>query len=173
MDTKIEWKTVKKRIKDLIPMEVNPRILTEEQEEALTESIKKFDLAEIPAINTDNTIVAGHQRLMILSKLGRSEEEIDVRIPNRRLTKEELNEYNIRSNQNGGEWDLDILRDVFDGDDLKDWGFLDGEIIYSAEEDGDVGMDSVTPVMPTEPIDMEVMVICPNCGKEFYADGRE
>lgn len=72
----------------------------------LKKSLKKFNLAEIPAINLDGKILAGHQRIKALQLLGRGEELIDVRIPNRQLTEDEAKEYLIGSNAIGGDWDL-------------------------------------------------------------------
>ncbi|GAJ05939.1 unnamed protein product, partial [marine sediment metagenome] len=93
---KLVWHTDKRKINDLIPYEGNPRQMSQKQKEDLEESLKRFNLMSIPVINTDNTIVSGHQRLKILQLLGRGEEEIDVRIPNRGLTPEELREANLR-----------------------------------------------------------------------------
>jgi len=120
--SKLEWHTEKRKIKDLIPFEGNPRQMTEKQNNDLTKSLEKFDLVEIPVIDTDNKIVAGHQRLRIMQALGRGAEEIDVRMPNRKLTDKEFGEYNIRSNKNLGEWDYDLLAN-FDEDMLLDVGF--------------------------------------------------
>jgi len=117
------WKTEKRKVSELIPYEHNPRKITPEQEKQLTKSLEKFNLAEIPAINTDNTIIAGHQRLKIMMALGRGDEYIDVRVPSRKLTEQELKEYNLRSNKNTAEWDFDILSNNFDEDMLKDIGF--------------------------------------------------
>ena len=89
----------------------------------MTRSLSKFGLVEIPAIDTDNKIIAGHQRLNILKILGRGEEEIDVRVPNRKLTNEEFREYNVRSNRNTGEWNWDELANQFDFGELVEFGF--------------------------------------------------
>jgi len=124
---KLSWHTEKRKVKDLIPYELNPRILTDIQAEELKKSLNKFNLVEIPAIDSDNKIVAGHQRVKILLLLGRGEEEIDVRVPNRKLTDEEFREYNIRSNKNTGEWDLDLLAN-FDEVFLTDIGFSSEEL---------------------------------------------
>ena len=124
----IEWHNEKRKINDLVPTENNPRQMTEKQVADLSESLKKFNLAEVPAVNLDNKIIAGHQRLRVLQMLGRGEEEIDVRVPNRLLTKEEHEEYMIRSNQNTGGWDWDILINNFDEDLLKEWGFDENEL---------------------------------------------
>lgn len=66
--------------------------------------------------------------MKIMQLLGRGEEEIDVRVPNRKLTQEEFDEYLIRSNKNTGEWDIDLLRG-FGKDLLQLVGFSNEEII--------------------------------------------
>lgn len=123
----LSWHTEKRKISELTPFESNPRNLTESQYKKLRESLEKFNLAEIPAIDIDGKIIAGHQRLKILQEL-KGDIEIDVRIPNRKLTKKEFKEYNIRSNKNTGEWDFDLLANEFELDDLLDWGFEENEL---------------------------------------------
>lgn len=124
----MKWRTEKRIIRDLIHTSHNPRQLTKKQADDLRRSLEKFDLAEIPAINTTNQILAGHQRLAIMSMLGRKDEEIDVRVPDRELTKAECDEYIVRSNKNVGEWNVDVLANSFDVEALKDWGFSDEEL---------------------------------------------
>jgi len=124
---KLVWHNEKRKVNELIPFEKNPRKITPKQQEDLKKSLEKFNLVEIPAIDTDNKIIAGHQRLKILQILGRGEEEIDVRLPNRKLTDEEFEEYNIRSNKNTGEWDYNLLADL-DEDLLKLVGFEEQEL---------------------------------------------
>ena len=123
MTQKLTWKTERRKVADLVPYKHNPRKITPEQAKQLTASLEKFNLAEIPAVNTDNTIIAGHQRLAIMKATGRGAEQVDVRVPNRKLTEEELKEYNLRSNKNTGEWDFDILTTQFQENMLKDVGF--------------------------------------------------
>lgn len=125
----MKWTTEKRKLKDLIPYGSNPRILSEKQHKDLTASLKKFGLAEIPAIDTDNTLIAGHQRVKILSELNPPDFEIDVRVPDRKLTKKEFQEYNIRSNKNSGTWDFDILANEFEQDELIEWGFEEKELV--------------------------------------------
>lgn len=109
MTTVLSWKTEKRKVKDLIPADYNPRQMTDKQAKELEKSLKKFGLVEIPAIDLDNTLLAGHMRMATMIQLGRGEEEIDVRVPNRKLTDAEAKEYNLRSNKNTGEWDMDKL----------------------------------------------------------------
>jgi len=124
---KLSWHTEERKIDDLIPYEGNPRQMTEKQKNDLQKSLEKFNLVEIPAIDTDNKIIAGHQRLRILQLLGRGDEKIDVRMPNRKLTDKEFREYNLRSNKNLGEWDYDLLAN-FDEKELIFAGFEEQEL---------------------------------------------
>ena len=124
----LEWHNEKRKVKDLVPYEYNPRILTEEKKQRLIKSLEKFNLAEVPAINTDNKIIAGHQRVKILMQLDRGEEMIDVRVPNRELTEEEFKEYNITSNVPAGFWDVDVLEEHFADIDLEALGLNIGDL---------------------------------------------
>lgn len=107
---KLHWFTQKRRVNDLIPYEKNPRKISPKQISNLKRSLRKFNLVEIPAIDADNKVIAGHQRLKVLQLLGRGEEEIEVRVPNRKLTKEEYEQYLITSNAVTGEWDFEKLK---------------------------------------------------------------
>jgi len=132
----IIWKNEKRKISELIHFEQNPRQLSEKDYKDLRKSLEKFNLAEIPAINTDNTIIAGHQRLKILAELKGPDCEIDVRVPNKKLTEKDFKEYLIRSNKNTGSWDWDGLANNFEMSDLLDWGFEEKEFaIFEAEEE--------------------------------------
>lgn len=127
MGKNLSWHTEKRKIIELVPCSYNPRIITDEQRQHLEKSLKKFNIVEIPAINTDNTLLAGHQRVAVLIALGRGDELIDVRVPNRKLTKAEADEYMIRSNKNTGDWNFDLLKN-FNFDFLQDIGFNSFEL---------------------------------------------
>jgi hypothetical protein len=161
----ITWTTEQRAVKELIPYEYNPRKITPERLEKLKNSLNKFNLAEIPAINTDNVIIAGHQRVKTLLELGRGEEMIDVRVPNRTLTDKEYKEYNLISNVSVGYWDLDVLKEEFADINLLDLGIdvdnfeipLDAQEpakILEAEEDEDLS-DKLKE-------SFEVIVVCGN-----------
>lgn len=134
----MEWHNERRKISELVPFPRNPRRLTEKQAADLKASLVKFNLAEIPVINADNTIIAGHQRLKILALLGRGKEEIDVRVPDRQLTPDEVAEYCVRSNKNTGEWDFDVLANQFELNALLDWGFLETELGMFSASDADI-----------------------------------
>lgn len=116
------WHTEQRRVCDLVDFEFNPRKMTAQQSRKLRESLEKFGLVEIPAINLDGTRIAGHQRCKGMIALGRAEELIDVRVPNRQLTDLEVKEYNIASNAIKGDWVDELLREHFDEVDLADFG---------------------------------------------------
>ena len=108
-----------KLIKDLKPATYNPRQISTKQYNDLKESIKKFGLVDPIIVNKDNTVVGGHQRLKICKELKHI--EIDCVVLD--LSKEEERELNIRLNKNTGDFDMDILANEFDIDELVDWGF--------------------------------------------------
>lgn len=119
----LEWTTEKRKVNDLVPFPNNPRTITADKKAKLERALKKFNLAEIPAINTDNTIIGGNQRVSILMDIGRGDESIDVRVPNRKLTELEVKEYAIISNTHAGEFDFDIIDEFFSDVDFEDIGF--------------------------------------------------
>jgi len=129
MPEKLTWHNEKRKVKDLIPYEGNPKILTERQKQYLIKSIKKFNLTAGPKINTDNTVIAGHQVLKILNMLGWAEREIDVRVPNRPLTQKELREMLLMDNktQEMGTYELDLLAN-FTPEELKEAGWTEEEL---------------------------------------------
>jgi DNA modification methylase len=145
MQNKLTWTTVQKKVDDLIPQKINPRSINKKQLEDLKRSLEKYNLVEIPAVDLDGNILAGHQRIKILKILGRGDEIIDVRIPNRKLTEEESKGYLISSNSLGGSWDYSLLKE-FKVELLLDAGFdehdlaniWDNDICINKDEKFDV-----------------------------------
>lgn len=147
---KLIWHTEKRQVKVLIPTEGNPRQMTKDQAADLEKSLKKFNLVDIPAINTDNRIISGHQRITLLKALGRGDEKIDVRVPNRQLTEEEHREYMLRANKNQGEWDIDLLANI-DEELLKEVGWDSEELdqLFQLDTD-DEKADKVPEIRKTD-----------------------
>ena len=147
----ITWKTEKRKLADLIPSNYNPRKLSETQKKHLKKSIEKFGYVETIDINTDNAVIGGHQRLKVMADIG-GYDEIDVRVPNRKLTEKEEKELNLRLNKNIGEFDYDLLGvGEFELDMLTDVGFDDGELslIFPEKE---MIEDDVPEINEVEPI---------------------
>ena len=153
MSDHLEWHTEQRRIRDLVPFEHNPRHMTEKQAADLKRSLEKFNLMSIPVVDLDGRIVSGHQRCRILVALGRGDEAIDVRIPNRKLTEEEYLEANLRENKNLGEWDFAELANI-DEAMLLEVGFEKDELNTMFDLDrggGNTDPDEV-PEPPAEPV---------------------
>lgn len=127
------WKTEDKPISWLKSYDKNPRKITKKQLEQLKKSIDKFNFTNPVLVNLDGTIIAGHQRITAMKSLGREEELIPCRVPNRLLDEKEYKELNIRDNKNVGDWDFEILSENFEIEDLKEWGFDEDELLKSFE----------------------------------------
>lgn len=116
-------KILERKIDELKPAEYNPRILSDAQFNAIRESLKKYDFVDPIVVNMSterlNTIVGGHQRVKVAKSLGFK----TVPCVHVKLSLEDEKELNIRLNRNTGEWDWGILDDLFDKDDLLEWGF--------------------------------------------------
>ncbi len=135
------------KINKLKPATYNPRQISTKQYKDLKQSIEKFGLVDPVIVNSDMTVIGGHQRLKICKEL--KHKEVGCIILN--LSKEEERELNVRLNKNTGEFDIDVLANEFDIDNLIDWGFkhidLDINIDKIEEEKED---DSVTIIIKEE-----------------------
>ena len=128
-------KIINKNIDDLIFAEYNPRQLTKDQYRNLSDSIIRFGLVDPILINKNkkrkNIIIGGHQRVRIAKKLNIKEipcVELD-------LPYEREKELNIRLNKNTGEWNFDILADLFDLDELIEYGFKEQDLIGKIKDE--------------------------------------
>lgn len=142
---KLIWHTETRIINNLIPYERNPRTLSDAQLKNLKKSLVKFNLVEIPAIDIDGKIIAGHQRLKVMQILDRGHEEIDVRVPNRKLTEKEYEQYLITSNKVTGDWDFEALKN-FDIDLLTESGFDAMELAEFWDKDLETKDEDFDPV---------------------------
>jgi hypothetical protein len=133
MAKQLEWKTEQRKVSELIPNEINPRTITEEKKAQLIQFLQKYNVVEIPVINKDGTLLTWNQRLAAMKLLGRGEEMVDVRVPNRKLTDAEVKEYTLVGNLHQGEWDGEMLRMHFEDVDLKILG-LDSELPSIVDE---------------------------------------
>ena len=121
-----------KLVKDLNPASYNPRQISSKQYKDLKESVKKFGLVDPIIVNKDNTVIGGHQRLKICKDL----KYVDVDCVMLDLSKEEERELNIRLNKNTGDFDMDILANEFDIEELTNWGFKHIDL--------DINIDKIT-----------------------------
>jgi site-specific DNA-methyltransferase (adenine-specific) len=111
---------IKKKVSDLIPYINNSRTHSEEQITQLISSIKEFGFTNPILLSPDNSIIAGHGRLLAVKRLGY--EEVPCIIV-QGLTKTQIKALIIADNQlalNAG-WDLEKLSVEIEG--LKDEDF--------------------------------------------------
>lgn len=148
--TEIIWTHQQRKISELKPYDKNPRRISKSQYQRLVDSIKKTGYNNRLLINTDNTVAAGHQRLKALTELGYT--EIDVLMPNRQLTEQEFDRVLISDNIQLGEFDMDMIANNFEIENLIDWGMeaslfpdLEPEIQVLDGEDDPVEVDDKKP----------------------------
>jgi ParB family chromosome partitioning protein len=168
MDVKIEPRSVA----DLIPYAANSRTHSDTQVAQIAASIKEFGWTNPILVSGDNTIIAGHGRVLAARKLGI--EEVPAIVLDH-LSKPQQRALVIADNQlalNAG-WDMDMLKaeieDLNLTFDLDILGFDDAELqrilnepnFEAGTEDDQGKLDQLNPKM----------VICPKCQHEF--DSRE
>lgn len=119
---------LKIKISDLLPASYNPRKNLKEHDteyKKIKKSIEEFGYVEPIIINSDNTVIGGHQRLKVLQELGYS--EVDVVQINLDKTKEKA--LNVALNKITGDWDFVKLHDVLMSlEDITSTGFEDWEV---------------------------------------------
>lgn len=151
----ITWTTIKKRISELTDYEHNPRAIKTNAFEKLVESIKQDGYHGRIVINTDGTIIGGHQRKHALLQAGyKLDDEIEVLVPSRTLSTEEFDRLNIRDNLPYGEFDWDILGNRFETDTLLDWGMPEEwlpNMVKDIEAMAADGSENNVPTVPDEP----------------------
>ena len=109
----LEWFTQSVRVGDLKGLPNNPRKITDTERNKLMRSLEKWNVVEIPVCNQDLTLISGNQRVGALVMLGRENEMIDVRVPNRKLKSKEVKELALIGNTHNGEWDFDLLKEHY------------------------------------------------------------
>jgi len=115
-------------INDLISAEYNPRQLTNDQFNQISDSIKRFGIVDPIIVNKnkerEDIIIGGHQRIKVAKDLNIEKVptiELDLNYDKER-------ELNIRLNKNSGDWDYDVLANGFEMDELMEWGFDDDDL---------------------------------------------
>ena len=116
----------------LKPATYNPRQISTKQYKDLKNSITKFGLVDPIIVNKDFTVIGGHQRLKVLNEM--QTDTIPCVVLD--LSKEKERELNVRLNKNTGDFDIDILANEFDIDQLVDWGFKHIDL--------DINIDKIT-----------------------------
>lgn len=159
--SKLFWTTEQRRVRDLIPSDYNPRKRNEQKQKVLEESLDKYNLVYIPVVNLDDKLIAGHRRLEYYIERGLLDEMIDVRVPSRMLTEDEVKELMLLGNEHSGEWDLTKLEAHFSGifEKIVDLPSIEAAALPSAEQvtqtkdkEREVIEDEFNDLPPNDPI---------------------
>lgn len=131
----------------------NPRTISKEDFDRLKDSI--IDNPEYfegrPLILSDRTgelvVLAGNQRLRAAKAVGLKEVPSIV-LPN--LTEEKEKEIIIRDNVSNGHWDMELLANDFDLQDLENWGVevnIDAEFGNIKDRSEELGEDEINQIL--------------------------
>lgn len=137
---------------ELIHWEENPRTITPVDFDRLKERISERGFHDVIKIDTENRILSGNMRKDALEEMGI--EEVNVLVPDRKLTTEEMVIIGLESNRNDGTWDWDKAKDL-GVESLLKAGFEEQEL---SEMWNDVGLIDDEEGKPkiNEPIDIRV-----------------
>lgn len=131
----------------LRPASYNPRKnlqKTDLEYQKIERSIKAFGYVDPIIVNSDMTIIGGHQRYKVLVDLGYT--EIDCVVVD--LPKDQEKALNIALNKISGEWDMPALKDLLAGlsDGMQELtGFDLAELDDLLKEPQEVGEDNFDP----------------------------
>jgi len=127
----ITWTNERRKLRDLIPWEHNPRQINKREAERLGDSLAEFGQIQTIAIGPDNEVYDGHQRKAVWSLLPQfgPDHEVDVRVSSRPLTEKERQKLVIYIHRGtNANWDWDELANTFEVPDLLEWGFDESEL---------------------------------------------
>lgn len=125
---RIIWTNARRKLKDLVPWERNPRQIKTDQAKRLAQSFEEFGQVETIAIGPNNEVYNGHQRVNVLMDKHGPEYEVEVRVSSRALTEKEREKLTVYLHKGAaGEWDWDALSE-WDTPDLLEWGFSETEL---------------------------------------------
>lgn len=137
----------------------NPRIIKDDNFKKLVKSMQEFpEMAEVRpvVINEDNVILGGNMRFKAMVEAGWDD------IPVTKVkgwTKEQEQEFIIKDNISGGEWDWDSLANEWDAELLDEWGLDLPGYDDKLNEDKEVDVAGI--------MDSTKTIVCPKCKFEF------
>lgn len=103
----------------------NPRVLRDEKYEALKASMQNDNLTGVLPLKVyqqgnEYIVLGGNMRLQVLKELG-AEQVSCIIVPND-TPADVLRKIVITDNSTFGDWDMDMLANEWEEDELKDWG---------------------------------------------------
>tara|TARA_R110002153_G_scaffold71637_1_gene187752 strand:- start:461 stop:1084 length:624 start_codon:yes stop_codon:yes gene_type:complete len=119
MNTDIKRKV---KLSEIKPSKNNPRVIKNKKYFELVESLKSFpEMQKIRTIVVDENMITlgGNQRLKAAKEAGMKEVWIDQAIG---WSEKRKQEFIIKDNLSAGEWDNDILANIYELEELNAWG---------------------------------------------------
>lgn len=110
----------------------NPRIIKDDKFKKLVQSLKDFpEMSDVRpvVINQDNVILGGNMRFRAMQSAGWKEIPV-IQVD---WSQEKQEQFIIKDNVSGGEWDWDILANEWNAELLEDWG-VDVPFSWSSED---------------------------------------
>lgn len=169
-------------INKLKAAEYNPRKISDSELNKLKNSITEFGLVDPIIINSDRTVIGGHQRLKELESLGHKE-ALCVIVD---LSKDKEKVLNLSLNKISGDWDDDKLSELLlelenESDiDMALTGFDDDEIdelLYELEDELEEKTEELKPYKMTHILlsfsPMKLSAIEPHLKKILQIEGIE
>ena len=159
--------------------ENNPRIIKDDKFRKLVKSLKDFpEMLELRPIIIDenNMVLGGNMRTLAAKTLGLKDLPV-IRANN--LTEEQKQEFVIKDNINFGDWDWDIVANLYEQNTIEDWGV---EVVgwnqtfvpefnpsFTADEVTQQEVEKRAQEMAKEIVKTLQLksVICPSCEYEF------
>lgn len=141
MTASLTWTAEKRKVKDLKPLDKNPRKITKAAIEKMKDRISKRGFHDVVKLDEKGVVLSGNVRTEALTALGI--EEVNVLVPSRPLTKEERDGVILESNRHDGEWDTAMLPE-FGQEILLDVGFeaMEVDVIMHDDEDEEDPFDT-------------------------------
>lgn len=155
----MNWHLEKIKVSNLKEYPQNPMQHNEKDLGDLEVSINKFGVADPIRINTDFMIIGGHGTKKVLEKY--NIKEVDCYLSERKLTKSEFKELNVRLNKNRSQnWDFDLLANNFEIPELLSFGFNEDELGLENKKQKEINPKNV----------FEIVIECENENQQeqFY-----
>jgi hypothetical protein len=163
----ITWRNEKRKLKDLVAWEHNPRRISEQAGRLLAASLEEFGQIQTLAIEPDGTIIDGHQRESVWAacdKFGLNF-QVDVRVSSRKLTDKERGRLvTLLHEGTTGEFDWEKLANM-PGMEIGDFvlaGF-DQKVLLDEAFQNVQSPEEFSVVDENLPVEH----ICPKCGYKF------
>jgi ParB-like chromosome segregation protein Spo0J len=162
-----KYKTELMNLSELTINPKNPRVIKDEKFDILVKSIKDFpEMLHIrPIVIDENNIVLGGNMRLKACKAAKLKQVPVIKITD--LTDEQKDEFIIKDNVSGGEWDWQTLHDEWDVAKLEDWGLdvpgFDEEELEAQEDDFDATPPETPITVLGDLYEIGRKVWCKNC----------